>query len=89
MRYRRENDRDPDALWYVVNHFLKDDPSDRPLPFAEDSGDLAEFAATGGLVLDTRDLFRLAQAIRSGSISEAVAQSLLIGTTGLFRYPAP
>lgn len=75
----------PTSRWYVVNAFREEPPSQRPtllLPGADD--DVEVFAADGGLVLDTRDLFRLTSAVEQGHVDAPEARRLLRTATGRF-----
>ena len=77
----------PASRWYVVNQFLNTDPDPRRPPLAGGEDDLAVFAEDGGLVIDTRDLFHLAQRVESGTTSPAAARALLHHSTGVLQLP--
>lgn len=67
----------PAALWHVVNHFRTTDPSARPKAIPNDD-DLGNLYAAGGVLLDTRDLFRAWCRVQSGDLTlEAVRGSLI------------
>lgn len=86
-RYRRETGREPSARWYVVNQMASTEPSGRHKAFASQPDDLAQFAEDGGLVIDTRDLFR---AIRNVDLGRESAESLrerIKSSRGLFVQP--
>ena len=77
----------PASRWYVVNQFLNTDPDARRPPLAGGEDDLAVFAEDGGLVIDTRDLFHLAQRVESDTTSPAAARALLHHSTGVLQLP--
>ena len=74
-RFVQENGRLPDACWYIVNQFLGRDPSSRQLALNGKDDDVKAFAAANGLVLDTRELFKLLSFVRKGSISPSDARA--------------
>lgn len=77
----------PSALWYVVNAYLNDDPAQRPTVLAGRDDDIAMFGdAHHGLVIDTRELFALRQAVMLGTLSPAQARAQLKESTGLFQH---
>lgn len=53
--------RRPSRRWYIVNHFLQITPGQREQPLASEAPALAEFAGSSGAVIDTRELFTLAE----------------------------
>lgn len=59
----------PPSVWYVVNSFIGLPPDSRDLPLAGHPVELAEFADDGGVVVDTRELFRAWKAVQTGSRS--------------------
>lgn len=78
--------RRPDALWYVVNAYRDDDPAQRPVVLSGRDEDVAMFGDMHhGLVIDTRELFALRQAVTLGTLSPEQARDQLQRTTGLFR----
>lgn len=77
----------PSALWYVVNQHRGSDPTSRPLPLRGHEDHIDALADQQGLVIDTRDLFRLRKAVGSGSIGPEAARNMLIEFTGLFGLP--
>lgn len=87
--YVQRNGTVPDARWYVVNQAHATPPSARARPFPDGPSDLRMFASRGGLVIDTRDLFRLRETVRAGDLTAIEARRLLKGATGVFEYPAP
>lgn len=74
----------PQAQWYVVNAQFSRDPDERPIPLASSSEDVEEFAKDGGLVVDTRELFKLLRLVQSGAVSQQEAQCDLINSTGTY-----
>ncbi|GAA4560478.1 hypothetical protein [Pseudonocardia xishanensis] len=86
-QFERSAGRAPDARWYVINQSFSKAPPDRPQVLAGAQMDLDEFVKDCGLVLDTRDLFRLLQAVKSEAINIEEAQRMLIGSVGRFSYP--
>jgi hypothetical protein len=84
-RYVQESQREPDAAWYIVNHFAADDPGTRPAPLANHPGEIADFAEdSNGLVLDTRDLFRMWVDVQSGALSADEARARLRRARGFY-----
>jgi len=78
--------REPDARWYVVNQMAGSDPANRPRPLASQPDDVEVFAAAGGLVIDTTDLYQLREAFRRGELDGDTARALLRGSKGIFNY---
>jgi hypothetical protein len=56
----------PSAKFHVVNAFKGTDPASRPAAIPNDD-ELREFAAGGGLLIDTRDLFTAWCSVESGA----------------------
>jgi hypothetical protein len=81
-RYVRDNDKDVNALWYIVNQFIGDDPASRPPVLASNDAELETFAEDGGLVIDTAHLFRLWMAVRDGRIEARDVRSRLMQASG-------
>ena len=69
IRYVRDHDEDVSAVWYFVNQFNEDDPEIRPPVLASNEVELETFAADGGLVIDTADLFQMWRAVQDGSMT--------------------
>lgn len=82
-RFVADEQRMPDAVWYVVNHSMTSDPDARPAPLASNPGEVKTFAEDGGLVLDTRVLFKLLKAVRTGDVTAEDARQLLREATGV------
>lgn len=56
--FAQEEGRPPDASWYVVNHFIDQNPDEREAVLASNSAEVKTFAEDGGLVIDTVVLFQ-------------------------------
>lgn len=85
IAYAAAEGRAPDALWYVVNSFRNDDPSQRPRALDNRDDDLDGFAEHhGGGLIDTRDLFALRQNVVLSRVSGDDARALLKAMTGRF-----
>jgi hypothetical protein len=80
--------RAPDARWYVVNQSYLTPPSQRQPPL-RGSPDVESFAVMGGLVIDTRDLFRLREAVRARELTAEAARESLRSTKGVYSYTRP
>jgi hypothetical protein len=87
--FERRTGREPDARWYVVNHNLTKAPGDRRPVLAGSEPDVAEFQIDGGCVIDTRDLFRLRELVKSTKLSAERARQLLRECRGVFIHPEP
>jgi hypothetical protein len=85
-RYLKDTGKDADALWYVVNQFIEDNPGLRSPVLASNEPELAEFANDGGTVIDTADLFRLWMAMEDGRIAAEEARSRLMQAPGRFVF---
>jgi hypothetical protein len=85
-RYLRDNGREADALWYVVNQFNEDSPAQRPPVLASKEPELAEFANDDGVAIDTTHLFRLWMAVRDGRLPADEARSSLMQAPGRFIF---
>jgi hypothetical protein len=83
-RFQKDEGRLPDRLWYLVNHSLADDPSQRQRALASNQAEVDTFAESGGLVLDTVELFKLWQAVDAGRVDRAVARMELMRAIGRF-----
>jgi hypothetical protein len=80
LAFYKENQRDADALWHVVNAWRESDPSGREVALSRPN-DLDTFAGNGGTLIDTRDLFRALRDVEAGTTTAAqVRESLLLAT---------
>jgi len=86
--YLLRTSRAPDARWYVVNQNFRTPPGLRQRPLAGAGDTITKFIAQNGLVIDTRDLFRLTRAAATGEVTPDEARRLLRGAEGVFDYPA-
>ena len=84
LRYTLEFQTAPDAMWYAVNHARKSDPTARPHVLKGADDHVEAFAHERGLVLDTRELFKLRKAVGEGTIQVSAARDLLKKSTGRF-----
>jgi hypothetical protein len=87
VRYAAEKQRSPSAIWYIANIFIRQSPSERPPMLDSSNDEVEEFSNAGGLVVDTRDLFRLRRAVQDGHLDKVAARRLLTAKTGRFKYP--
>lgn len=85
-RFRTDEDRDPDAYWYIVNHEMGTDPAARRQILGGSDSEVESFGAIGGLAIDTVDLFRLWRDVSKGDLTQTEARGLLVGVTGRFAY---
>jgi len=85
-RFQKDNLRLPDRLWYVVNHSILTDPSDRQSALASNPNEVQAFAESGGLVIDTVELFKLVGAVDGRLLTPADARSSVHGAAGRFTY---
>lgn len=84
VRYVQREGVAPDRTWYVVNQFLNKDPDLRQPPLVGATEDVDAFADEGGLVIDTRELFRLAEMTSAGRVTQIEARSQLVSQRGIF-----
>lgn len=82
--YRLRHGDQPASRWYVVNQFMKQDPGSRPVLMAGADEDLEVFAESGGLAIDTRDLFDLVKRAELGQLNAAEARRELRAASGRF-----
>lgn len=81
-RFVSETGKKPSASWYIVNHNFGQDPAIRPDPLVSNPSEVRTFAEDGGLVIDSRYLFRVTMDVRSGLVDPAAARAKLITSTG-------
>ncbi len=84
VRYTQRQGVPPDRSWYVINQFIDRDPDLRPAPLAGAVEDVAAFADGGGLIIDTRELFQLAEAVSGGRVAAEAARAALLAQRGVF-----
>lgn len=84
VRYLQREGTPPDRAWYVVNQFLDKDPDLRLPPLVGDADGVDAFADGGGLILDTRDLFQLAEMVSEGRLAPKDARIQLASQLGVF-----
>lgn len=84
-RYTAEHGRIPSAKWHIVNVFRLEDPETRPQALPNDD-DIRDFADHGGLLIDTRDLFRAWVAVDEGSSTAEAVRSSLLAANGRWRF---
>jgi hypothetical protein len=84
LRYAQREERAPDRCWYIVNQFASTDPDTRPAPLAGAAEDLRIFAEGGGVVIDTRELFKVVQMVCAEALTADVARATLMRQTGVF-----
>ena len=82
-RYAEETGKIPVASWYVVNHNLSQDPAVRPSPLVSNPSEVKTFADGGGLIIDSRFLFRIRMQVRSGGVESQQARARFISSTGM------
>lgn len=75
----------PSAQWYVINQSFASHPGLRRRPFESDPDTVKEFALNDGLVIDTRDLFRLVTQVESQLITRDDARDLLRRQRGVLE----
>lgn len=86
LLYFEKHRSNADAQWHIVNANRGRQPYARSRLF-EGHDDAVE--GFGGLVIDTRDLFRLVRDVQRGELTQDGAKDLLwTPEPGLFRYPA-
>lgn len=76
----------PNATWYVVNQFRNSDPSTRRAVLRGQDDDVRAFGEQDGLVVDTRQLFLLDQAVKRGKVDPKAARESLKSSVGRFLY---
>lgn len=84
MTFAVRTSREPDALWYIVNAHRRTDPAVRPIPLESDPDHVSSIE--NGCVIDTRELFRLWQAVELGLISKEDGRTQLQSAHGLYRF---
>lgn len=87
-RYLQDEGAEPTRSWYIVNQFKDLDPDERPALLASSPDEVATFAESGGLAVDTRTLFTVWMEVRYEQISRERARATLRAATGVLVYPA-
>jgi hypothetical protein len=89
-RYRDEKNRWPSAVWYVVNQFAGQDPARRDPVLASQEVELGQWANdSGGLAIDTAELFKLVVAVERGETTVDDARRQLRGAAKRYVYGGP
>lgn len=83
-RYIQREGVPPDQSLYVVNQFLGKDPDLRHPPLVGDAEGVDAFADGGGLIIDTRALFQLAEMVTDGRRSQGDARLQIASQLGVF-----
>jgi hypothetical protein len=81
-RFLKETSREPDRQWYVINGFCNDDPSTRPDPLDSNPAEVAIFAHDGGVVIDTRAIFKIRQQFVGSKMDPTTIRRRLRELTG-------
>ena len=74
LLYLQKHGTSSHTQWHVVNANRTADPSARQVLFEGHDDAIDGF---GGLIIDTRDLFRLVRDVERGTISDQAARDLL------------
>jgi hypothetical protein len=89
IRYMAENGGAlPSAKFHVVNAFKGTDPTTRPRAIPNDA-ELTEFAAGGGLLIDSRDLFAAWCEVESGAKDPGQIRRSVREATMRWTWPRP
>lgn len=84
VSHYQEDHPAPSAQWYIINQSYATPPSLRLNPFKSDPDIVEQFANNNGLVIDTRELFRLVTRVHQEELSRDEARGLLRKTRGVF-----
>ena len=89
-RYRDDLGRPPHGAWYIVNHFVAQDPTSRQRVLASNDAEVDIFAEGDppGAVIDTIRLFELCRAVERGTITPDDARVALVEARGIFELPS-
>jgi len=88
LLFFQETQSTPSGCWYVVNQFVDLDPDRRAPLMGSSPSDVEVFAQVGGLVVDTRTLFRMRTDVIGGTLQQDQAINILQTQTGVLTYPA-
>lgn len=77
----------PTQCWLIINHLAHLPPNERPPLLQGADEDLAIFAESGGLLIDTRDLFRLTTRVLAGDLAAKDARAHIASSNGRFTLP--
>ncbi|WCE38823.1 hypothetical protein PGC08_12480 [Brevibacterium sp. BDJS002] len=83
-QFALEFQREPDKLWHIVNGNKDVAPESRGPTFTDPEKVIAHFASLGGLVIDTRDLFRATRAVADGEVDAAAVKHSLWTSSGVW-----
>ena len=88
--YARRINEWPDARWVIANTERGKDPGARSDLFTNNNAlDVETYGEAGGLVVPTRDLFRLVRDVQAGAVSPEEARRTLMSATGVWAYAGP
>lgn len=85
--FLKEEGREPEGLWHIVNSNREQDPSARPRALTS-GGDLVALAKAGGCFIDTRDLFRAWRDVEDGTATAEEVRSSLMAGRERWEWPA-
>ncbi|MDT0264444.1 hypothetical protein [Jatrophihabitans lederbergiae] len=85
--YASEEKQTPPRLWYLANHFLREDPATRPHALNGRGDVVTAFAGAGGLLIDTRNLFALLFDARQHPERLSETRASMRAQTGRFAMP--
>ncbi len=90
-RYMEDEGKAPSSAWYIVNHDVGRDPSQRDRVLAGNEAEITEFAngVAAGLVVDTVTLFDVLIAVEAGAIDASAVRAALTGQKGIFQLALP
>ncbi|VXB34327.1 conserved hypothetical protein [Aeromicrobium sp. 9AM] len=84
-----DEQRVPEKVLLVFNQHRLESPTARPVPAISNPAlDLAPLEPFNGAAIDTRDLFRALRDVSSKVVGPDEIRSSIIGTTGLWSWPA-
>lgn len=86
VAFTERNGKAPDRRWYIVNQCAQEPPDSRPAPLASVKEHREIFARSGGLIIDSRELFRMARDIEMGALTPEDARALLMNRTDILTY---